>query len=763
MRKLLAVVVAALTLAGVASAQAVETGPSSAPPPAGPAGTGNAWFADPTNPYAPAGAVATAEWKAPAPLATDAQDSAAPKDLPEGIPAAARVPEPSLPEADGWTFGDGFPRTSGAGRYFKGSYYWSDFIYDDNGAVGAAAPTNESSGAPAFGTYEYPEPAAKGNGADIFRVAVHRKGDVTTWRVDWNTLVDPKLPIAAFTIDSDPVTGVAAWPANAGLTSAGMDWAVVLSGTSARVINLVTGATSPAALTVDTDARSFVVSTKAIPVTGTAVVRVAAGLADDAGTGFRTLDTAHGARPGQPNVYNVAFRDYADESSVNNAWYDTAQTVALTSGGDVSAFSATVDWSKLGAKATEKEPLLPGFTNRWYVSTLDRDQGVASSTGLSTSGPEAYVGRVQPYGIFVPSTYDEKTPTSLTWMLHGALSSHNSVQIHPRFLELACERRRSICVSPLGRGPSGGWRGTAELDFWEVWNRVATAYNLDPDRTILSGVSMGAFGTYKIAMDHPEAFAAAITIVGHANAAEAGLDRLTNLRWMPLYARHGTADELVPITGELQTQDALNAAGLRHVFDYQPAEDHIVVALKDGYDDVAEYMTTIDRREAAPPHINYAWDTPKPEWRRYKLDRPGAWWLDGVQARDTTTRARIDATSFNIPNPSVTPFSHDEPRVLGSPSPTIRRIMEWAYGATPPTHRDVSVDLIDVAALTLDLKQAKVDHGRTTITVHTDGATVLGLEHLNNRTVTLDGTPTTSPLQLTAGTHTIVLAPNRDN
>ena len=51
-----------------------------------------------------------------------------------------------------------------------------------------------------------------------------------------------------------------------------------------------------------------------------------------------------GALPGQPNVYNVAFRSNAQEPPHLNFWSDAAQAAAL-SHGDVSEFSVTVPWA----------------------------------------------------------------------------------------------------------------------------------------------------------------------------------------------------------------------------------------------------------------------------------------------------------------------------------------------------------------------------------------------------------------------------------
>src|SRR5687768_14884473 len=61
---------------------------------------------------------------------------AAPAGLPDDGPPALYAPEPVLPTADGWPGPDAFPRTSGTGRLQGGGLFWTDFLYDDHGAIG---------------------------------------------------------------------------------------------------------------------------------------------------------------------------------------------------------------------------------------------------------------------------------------------------------------------------------------------------------------------------------------------------------------------------------------------------------------------------------------------------------------------------------------------------------------------------------------------------------------------------------------------------
>jgi hypothetical protein len=58
---------------------------------------------------------------------------------------------------------------------------------------------------------------------------------------------------------------------------------------------------------------------------GTWTIRLAAGLANDAGDGFDDVPGIRGALRGQPNVYNVAFRTHEQEPPHLNFWSDQAQ------------------------------------------------------------------------------------------------------------------------------------------------------------------------------------------------------------------------------------------------------------------------------------------------------------------------------------------------------------------------------------------------------------------------------------------------------
>lgn len=705
-----------------------------------------------------------------------AKHSRANRGIPSGAPPAALAPEPTLAKPSGWPFPERFSRTSGTGRLSAGASYWTDFVYDDHGALGPGEQTSPATLAPARGSYSYPTPAAKANGADIFRTAVGLTRKATYWRVDWTTLADPSVPIAEWAIDRDhnPQTGVAAWPAGAGVSSAGIDTGLVVSSRGAWLIDASSGKTtdvvaSGGKLTVDKDARSFVVKIprRLLAPSGTWTIRLAAGVAGADGKSFAPVDTSHGAAPGQPAVYNVAYRSDEQEGALvcppgapappadqhvpvfecGNFWNenDQAQTLAT---GDVSKYSGQLDWRALARKRSTPDPLVKGYSVRWYVSRLNLGQGVVHDSGNGTGDLKPnFLSPVQPYTVWIPQSYRPGHKTPLTWILHSLGVNHNqyTAVASTEMLE-QCEYRGSICATTLGRGPDGWYHDEAEVDFWQVWHELAKSYTLDPSETVLSGYSMGGYAAYKLGFEYPDLFAHSLALEGppacglrvvEGAGAAGGPGRCTtdgdttpmagNALWLPFSGTYGFIDELVPITSGLEQVQAMEAAGDRTKFFIYPTEDHMVFSLQN---DFSPLTTTLGfpRRVINPGEVRYTW---YPDLQRsdYGIGPTGAYWVRDIQGRDRTPGklASLDAKSLANPDPARTLVQTTTPFLEAHPTPALIRRQEWQLGARPAAQPKITLTLANVASLALDLRRARLRCG--TIAVHSDGPVTLRLIH----------------------------------
>lgn len=733
-------------------------------------------------------------------LATPALSQAAPPRVAEPAPGPAGLPAQAPPAAfaapgqlaapprTDWPFPAAFPATMGSGRLAAGALEWQGFVYDDHGANGVPVAAPVSDLAPPVGTYVYPPGPARGNGADIFRAGIGLHAGMTYWRVDWNTLVDPAVPVAEWGWTTGAVAGVRGWPGGAGVTTPESRYLLV----SSRGAWLVTGAGAPVPvaalggrLVVDRAAKSFLVMLPArrLAARGRWQVRLVAGLANPAGNGFAPVGESLGARPGGPAVYDVGFRSYAqevphiqppagpagvilanphdpytpaedagiafyDHGSVGNFWNEAAQAFALAAG-SVAPFSVSLPWSQLAAGRTTPQVHPTGYSVRYYVAGPRLGTGVATP---ATDTSPTFLGRVQPYSVYVPTGYRPGQPTPLTWVLHSlGVNDNQYAVLSPDLLAQACQSRHSICATTEDRGGGGWYHGVAEVDFWSVWRALATSFTLDTSRTVLMGYSMGGYAAYKLGLEYPDLFAKAVALAGppvcgirvYGPLAQPGgtgtcatdgntTPLITNARWLPYQMADGAADEEVPVTGVAEQIAAFAAAGNRYAFQLYPAEDHLVFAVQDGFASVMAQLGD-PVRVTDPGAFRYTFYP--------NLVQPGLgigptrdYWVTGLRGRNAApgVLASVAAASGELPTPAVTSVRRVYPVVnTGDASPSLEQTQTWRRGAIPRRRPVLTVTLSNIAAATVGLAGAGWRPGEAgVVTVTSDGAAGLALTGL---------------------------------
>ncbi|HKP10984.1 MAG TPA: prolyl oligopeptidase family serine peptidase, partial [Blastocatellia bacterium] len=151
---------------------------------------------------------------------------------------------------------------------------------------------------------------------------------------------------------------------------------------------------------------------------------------------------------------------------------------------------------------------------------------------------------LQPYRVFVPAGYDRTKPHPLIIALHGMGGDENSYFdfYNNGAFKVEAERRGYIVACPKGREPASMYLGTAEQDVMDVIAEVRRAYNIDADRIYVTGHSMGGFGSWSIAMNHPELFAALAPVAGGGNPAA-----MKKIAHVPQLVVHGDDDKTVPV------------------------------------------------------------------------------------------------------------------------------------------------------------------------------------------------------------------------
>jgi hypothetical protein len=133
-------------------------------------------------------------------------------------------------------------------------------------------------------------------------------------------------------------------------------------------------------------------------------------------------------------------------------------------------------------------PQLKGRVNRGYRSVVD--------------------GTAQPYHVTIPASYDPAKPMPLYIYLHGM--SHYVPDMGWDWAGGADRPSNGgngnyIRVEMFGRG-NNSFRWAGETDVMEVLASVRKRYNIDPDRIVLAGFSMGGAGSWQIGLHNPDLF-----------------------------------------------------------------------------------------------------------------------------------------------------------------------------------------------------------------------------------------------------------------
>ena len=220
----------------------------------------------------------------------------------------------------------------------------------------------------------------------------------------------------------------------------------------------------------------------------------------------------------------------------------------------------------------------------WTAMAVLGGAGCASMSkqpqALTGQHPQSYVkegdGKTRvDYLLYLPKSYPKSRKRwPLMLFLHGAGERGNDlekVKMHgpPKLIAQEGKEFPFIIVSP--QCPAGGWWSNdlqiAALN--ALLDDVVARYRVDADRIYVTGLSMGGFGTWRLACDYPGRFAAIAPICGGGDPA-----RVERIKHLPVWVFHGAKDETVPLRASEAMVDALKKAGGNVRFTVYPEAGH---------------------------------------------------------------------------------------------------------------------------------------------------------------------------------------------
>lgn len=175
------------------------------------------------------------------------------------------------------------------------------------------------------------------------------------------------------------------------------------------------------------------------------------------------------------------------------------------------------------------------------------------------------------YLMFLPKDYSKNGPASpMIVFLHGSGERGNDLEKVKAWGPPAIVEKNPnfpfIVISP--QCPDGQWWNTYLLK--GMIDDILSKYNVDRSRIYLTGLSMGGYGAWDLAMAYPSYFAAIAPICGGGNPILA-----SQLKDVPVWVFHGMKDDAVPEQESANMVEALKAIGADVKFTVLPEGGHV--------------------------------------------------------------------------------------------------------------------------------------------------------------------------------------------
>ena len=188
-----------------------------------------------------------------------------------------------------------------------------------------------------------------------------------------------------------------------------------------------------------------------------------------------------------------------------------------------------------------------------------------------------------PYVVYVPRDFDRARKWPVILFLHGA-GERGSDGLRPTQIGLSAAIRsdssRVPAIVVFPQVPSDErWIGEPADAAMAALDAATKEFHGDRNRTYLTGLSMGGYGTIHLALAHPERFAALVVVCGgllpHATTvsvqrsplipADAGPYAFVAraLRDKPVWLFHGAADQTIPVDESRHIYAELQSAGAK--------------------------------------------------------------------------------------------------------------------------------------------------------------------------------------------------------
>jgi predicted peptidase len=218
-------------------------------------------------------------------------------------------------------------------------------------------------------------------------------------------------------------------------------------------------------------------------------------------------------------------------------------------------------------------------------------------TGFVHRSLEGFKGRQ--YAVFLPNDYTPNKKWPAIMFLHGVgergkdARSCLNVGIGPEIAKRA-DRFPFVVIFPQ---VSGSWKSAEDEKIAiAALEQAKRDFSIDPDRVILTGLSTGGYGTWRIGAKYRDRFAALVPMCGYSY--REGVNQLTTI---PIWCWHYSADWAVGSGNSKDMVKRINAAGGNAKLSLPGGLGHDVWTV--AYDDASLYQWMLSQRRGGMANV----------------------------------------------------------------------------------------------------------------------------------------------------------------
>ena len=183
-----------------------------------------------------------------------------------------------------------------------------------------------------------------------------------------------------------------------------------------------------------------------------------------------------------------------------------------------------------------------------FLATLLMALPVAAADDAKTGFLDKTIefdGETAKYVVFVPPTYDGTKAFPVILFLHGSGETGTDGKKQATVGLAPAIRKREkefpfIAIFPQSQKRTWLAESKDGKRAMAIFEAVSKEYKTDPNRVVLTGLSMGGFGTWSLAAAHPDRWSCLVPVCGGGST-----ELVKRYSQIPVWCFHGGADPVV--------------------------------------------------------------------------------------------------------------------------------------------------------------------------------------------------------------------------